>query len=337
MRFAMIGSNFIVDSFVNAARLCEGVSLAAVYSRTEAQARQNAEKWGIPKAVWDIRQLAADPDIDAVYIASPNLFHFEQAELFLRAGKHVLCEKPIVPYEGQLPTLLRIAQERGVLLLEAIRPAFLPAVDTVRALLPKLGTLRFAEFAYAQYSRRYDRYQAGIVENAFDPTLCNGTLIDLGVYCVAWMLLLFGMPDKIAALASALDGSIDTNGAALCQFGTMQICLRYSKVHQSERHCVLEGENGYMQLTPFPIPTQAHVHLRGEPVETVDLGTLPDDMRYEIDSFVKMAADPPTAKQHQRGSLLTLRVMDMIRAQTGIHFEKEPADAHRSEGVRAAF
>ena len=322
MRFALIGSNFIVDQFVRAARLCEGAVLQTAYSRTPAQAQANAEKWGIPQACSSLEALAANPAVDAVYIATPNSLHFAQADAMLRAGKHVLCEKPIVPSEGALAPLLALARQRGLLLLEAIRPAYLPAVGIVRQLLPRLGTLRYAEFAYAQYSSRYDRYLQGIVENAFDPTLCNGTALDLGIYCVYWMLMLFGMPQRIMATASFLPGSIDTNGVALCAYGDMQVSLRYSKVHQSDRYAVIEGEQGSLRLSPFPIPTQAELRLRDGTHETLSLGTDADDMRYEIAQFMAMAQAPAQAEPYQHWSALALRVLDTIRTQAGIDFEK---------------
>lgn len=323
MRFALIGSNFVVDWFVEAARQCPDVELQVAYSRTEKQAQSNAEKWGIPHACWDIAALATHPDVDAVYIASPNLFHAEQIEAMLQGGKHVFCEKPIVPSEAQLYPLLALAEERGLLLLEAIRPAFLPAMQQLRDLLPKLGVLRYAEFAYAQYSSRYERFLQGIVENAFDPTLCNGTLIDLGVYCVAWMLGLFGEPSSIQSTAFFLKDSIDASGAALCGYDAFQVLLRYSKVHGSDQPAVIEGENGLLRFSPFPIPHTAQLCLRGEESVSIALDGEPHDMRYEIEAFVACAKDPSKAKRYQQQSAATLRVMDTIRAQCGIDFRKK--------------
>lgn len=323
MRFAIIGSNFVVEWFVEAARQCEGLVLQAAYSRTETQARSNAEKWDAKEACWDLAALAQDENVDAVYIASPNICHYEQVEMMLRAGKHVLCEKPIVPCEEQLHVLLRVAGEHGVLLLEAMRPAHLPVAEAVRKLLPKLGTLRYAEFPYAQYSSRYTSFQQGIVGNAFKPELCNGTLIDLGVYCAHWMAMLFGEPKKISALSSFFDGSIDTNGAALCDYGTMQVQLRYSKVHQSYAPAVIEGEEGCITLSPFPVPTHIELQLRGGEKTVVPVETEAHDMVYEIRHFMEWAKEPARAERYQQWTELSLRIMDTMREQTGIDFQRK--------------
>ena len=322
MRFAIVGSNFIAEWFVQAAKECENLALRTAYSRTREQARANAEKWGAQSACWDWEELRRDESIDAVYIASPNALHYRQAEDMLLAGKHVLCEKPIVPSERELGPLLALARERGLLLLEAMRPAHLPALEMVRELLPRLGTLRYAEFPYAQYSSRYERFQQGIIENAFDPTLANGTLIDLGVYCAHWMVMLFGEPKRVVSLASFIDASIDVSGSALCEYGPMQVNLRYSKVHQSWRPAVIEGEEGSLTLSPFPIPAHAELRLRGGETASIPLGTREHDMAHEIIRFMELAKDPALAEPYHRWTLGTLRVMDAIRAQNGIDFTK---------------
>ena len=322
MRFAIVGSNFVAEWFVAAAKECENVVLQTAFSRTREQARRNAEKWGTRSACWDWEELRRDGNVDAVYIASPNAFHFQQVESMLLAGKHVLCEKPIVPSEKELEPLLALARERGLLLLEAMRPAHLPALETIRELLPRLGTLRYAEFPYAQYSSRYERFQQGIVENAFDPTLANGTLIDLGVYCAHWMVMLFGEPRRVVSLASFIDDSIDTNGSALCDYGSMQVNLRYSKVHQSWRPAIIEGEEGSLSLSPLPVPAQAELCLRNGETTLLPLGTREWDMAYEINRFLELAQNPAQAEPYHRWTGMTLRVMDAIRAQNGIDFTK---------------
>lgn len=323
MRFAVIGSNFIADRFMAAARLCDGFTLEAVYSRSAAQAETNRVKWGAVKACHTLEALAADPDVQAVYIASPNSFHFSQCEQLLAAGKHVLCEKPIVPDAASLAALLRTAERHGTLLLEAMRPAHLPAVETVRALLPELGTLRHAVFPYCQYSSRYDRVLAGVRENAFDPTLCNGALMDIGVYCVHWMLLLLGEPTDVLSRATFLEGSIDITGSALCAYPGLQAHLRYSKVHDSVSPCVLEGERGSLTLEPFPIPRSATLYPRGGEPRTIGLDTPQQDMVCEIEAFQRLCANPAAAASYQQLSLKALRVMDRIRWDNGILFRPQ--------------
>jgi len=92
-RFATIGSNFVTDSFLEAAQGVEGFQLEGVYSRTRARAEEFAAKWDAPRTYTSLDALCADPVIEAVYVASPNACHEAQAIALLKAGKHVLCEK----------------------------------------------------------------------------------------------------------------------------------------------------------------------------------------------------------------------------------------------------
>ena len=322
MRFAVIGSNFIADWFMDAAQTCEHFELQTVYSRSEQQARANLEKWHANTFTTELAQIAADPLVDAVYIASPNALHFEQCRQMLEAGKHVLCEKPVVPSVAEYKSLLTLAHEKNVLLLEAMRPAHLPAVQAIRSLLPGLGTLRYAEFPYGQYSSRYDRFKAGIVENAFDPTLCNGALLDIGVYCIYWMVMLFGVPQRVQSSVTFLSESIDAAGVVLCDYPTMQATVSYSKVYKSHRPFVIEGENASLIMEPFPLPTGITRVDREGNAKTVPFETNTLDMAYEITDFMRLCQDPGQAEALQLNTLHTLQIMDQIRDEHQIDFRK---------------
>jgi len=328
MRFALIGSNFIVDWFMEAAVLCDRFELQTVYSRSEEQAKTNQEKWRAATWDTDLERVARDPLVDAVYIASPNACHPEQTRAFLKAGKHVLCEKPIAPSAAEFEALLRLANERGLLLLEAMRPAFLPALETIRSLLPELGTLRHAEFPYCQYSSRYDRYREGFAENTFDPTLCNGALMDIGVYCIHWMVLLLGAPRSVCSRATFLDHSIDVTGAAVCDYPTLQASVSYSKVHKGRRPCVIEGEKASLSFAPFPLPETITVTALNGDTRMIEVDTRVPDMVHEINTFIMLTKNPADALPYQQHSISTLKVMDRIREDNGIDFRRR----HRANG-----
>ena len=175
--FAVIGRNFVVDSFLEAAAERDDVRLLAVYSRREDTGRAFAEKHGAERVYTDLSALAADGDLDFVYVASPNLCHEAQTVALLRGGKHVLVEKPASPTRAGFDRMCKAADESGRVLMEAMMPAHMPAMQVVRDWLPRIAPVRTADFSYCQYSSRYDKFKAGVVENAFDPTLGNGALM----------------------------------------------------------------------------------------------------------------------------------------------------------------
>lgn len=325
MRFGLIGSNLIVTQFLSAAKLCEGFVLQATCSRDLAHAQENAREWGAVSAYGDLAALAADPLVDAVYIASPNSLHFAQAKAMLAAGKHVLVEKPATLCLQEWETLTALARQKGLLVLEAMRPAFLPGLAAVREAMAAVAPIRFAQFSYCQYSSRYDKFKEGIVENAFDPTLGNGALMDIGVYCAHWMVALFGRPESVCGSAMFLPRSIDGVGSTTARYdGLLAHCV-YAKVHQSATHCRLEGEGGTIELWPFPLPDHMRLTRRVDgTVQETTFGHREQDIAYEVDAFMALCAQPAQALPLQRQTLDTLWVLDEVRAQTGIDFVPKP-------------
>ena len=195
LRFGIIGTNWITDQFIAAGREVEGFTLAAVYSRTEDRAEAFASKHGIPLTFTDISEMAACREVDAIYIASPTSFHAEQAIICMSAGKHVICEKPAASNSRELQAMAKTAAEYGVVFMEAMKSSFMPGFQAIREWLPSLGTIRRYTASYCQYSSRYDAFKRGEILNAFKPEFSNGALMDLGVYCIYPMVLLFGAPD----------------------------------------------------------------------------------------------------------------------------------------------
>ena len=120
------------EEMLAASKFCPEFTLDTVYSRSAEKARAFAEKWGAPHWTDSLEALAASASVAAVYIASPNALHCEQTLLMLRGGKHVLCEKPIARCAVELETMLSAAQERGLVLLQAMRSAFLPTIPLLR-------------------------------------------------------------------------------------------------------------------------------------------------------------------------------------------------------------
>ena len=314
MKFAIIGSNFIVDLFMQSAQGCPDFTPQVTYSRTRAQAEANAARWGAARAVWDWQALLDAPDVQAVYVASPNLCHKQQTLDLLNAGKHVLCEKPLTLTRADAEELYAAADRRGLALMEAMRPAHLPCLDRVRQAMVQVGPIRRADFIYCQYSSRYDKFKRGIVENAFDPSMGGGALRDIGVYPLAWMELLFGAPAVVQAVGYTLPGPIDAVGSAVALYDGLTATAGWSKVHDGRNAARLEGERGIVELTPFPLPNRMTVAPRGGTPETVPLETDALDMRYELEDFIRLCAAPSNDPWRVH-TLQVLTMMEQIRAQ----------------------
>ena len=230
IRCATIGTNFVADWFMKAVQACDGITCSLIYSRNRETAEAFCGKHGAGRWCTDLMEVAEAEDVDAVYIASPNSLHYEQAALMLSHGKHVLCEKTITSNEAELKELIRIAGENRAVLMEAMRSVHEEGFLRLREVLPMVGTIRRASFQYAKYSSRYDKFKEGIVENAFNPEFSNGALMDIGVYCVHPLVRLFGMPKKIIADSLLLSNGVEGAGTILASYDGMQAELLYSKI-----------------------------------------------------------------------------------------------------------
>ncbi len=323
VRFATIGSNTITDKFLQAAQAVEGFSLVGVYSRTESRARAYAQEKKAKKWYSSMETLCADAQIDAVYVASPNAFHKQQCIQLMNAGKHVICEKPIAPCAQDYIEMLDCARRNRVVLCEAMRPAYSMGIPQVKKLLPEIGTVRRATLQFCQYSSRYDKFRAGIVENAFKPELCNGALMDIGVYCVHVMQKLFGVPEHIAAQALFLKGGIDGQGTILASYPQMQCEVIYSKITQAVTPSQIQGEEGCILLDAVSATSSITVIPRNGQRRVIQVPGAERDMEFEVKAFLNQIREGADVYQ-QQGTLNTLRIMDRARNLTGIDFKPRP-------------
>ena len=322
LRLGVIGSNFVADWLCDTAKITDGVTPAAVYSRTEERGHAFAGAHGIPAVFTDMEAFLSS-DIDAVYIASPNICHFPQAMDVVRHGKHVLVEKPACLNEGQFRTLLAAAEERGVTVLEAMRPGHDPALERAREAMGKIGTLRRAVFDFCQYSSRYDRYKNGEILNAFNPDLGNAALMDIGVYAVHCCAVLFGRPESVYAKSVVLENGMEGMGTAFLTYPGMQAEIVWSKITDSASPSVLLGEGGAVLLGKLSTLESVKLIPRGGEAEDVTGERPENNMVYELADFLAAVRGKADPSLWQENTALTLSIMDEIRRQNGIVFPGE--------------
>ena len=296
MRFAVIGSGNIVEKFISAARTCEGFELYAVCSRTKERAEAFAAQQGAKVAFWNLDDLAACKEVEAVYVASPNYAHCAQSIAMMKAGKHVLCEKPMASNEREVQRMLDCAKENNVVLIEAMKSVFEPSFEVLKNALPKIGTIRRVSLSYCQYSSRYDKFKAGEVLNAFRPELSNSSLLDIGVYCVHPVVKLFGEPKSVQATAVKLPGGFDGAGSILLGYDDFQADIHYSKICDGFTPSEFQGENGSILVEHISVPQEITLCLRKQP--KVELETVHEEqsMRFEAEVFMDIVNNrlPPT-------------------------------------------
>lgn len=353
-RWALIGTHTITQSFLRGAFHDPRFVLTAIYSRTPERAAefaayvarehpQNAERLQVlgrkePRLFTDLSTLAAAPEVDAVYIASPNSCHASQSMALLHAGKHVLCEKPLASHSGEVRAMFEAArcartpQGRSPLLMEAMKTTLLPNWDGVLEALPRIGRPRryFAQFC--QYSSRYDAFKAGKVANTFLPQFSNGSLMDIGVYGLAPLVHLWGRPDEVVARGTFLPTGVDSQGSLICSYKAREIeaVIVHSKVADSHLPTEIQGEDGRIviqklstMVSPAFVPRTADRSIA--PGESLCRPTYTYDMYHELSHFIDLveAGAPESPRNSAERSLAVMEILDEARRQIGLRF---PAD-----------
>ncbi|MBB5324171.1 putative dehydrogenase [Anoxybacillus tepidamans] len=325
IKLATIGTNWITQEFLNAAKSIPDLILTAVYSRTEEKAREFAAKVGAERAFTSLEEMAKSPDIEAVYIASPNSLHAEQAILLMNHGKHVLCEKPLASNIKEVQAMITAAQQNGVVLMEAMKTTLLPNFQAIRHHLPKIGKVRRYFASYCQYSSRYDAYKQGIILNAFNPAFSNGALMDLGIYCIYPMVVLFGKPQSLKANSVMLESGVDGEGSIVLNYGDMDAVVMYSKITNSYIPSEIQGEEGSIVIDAIHTPTKVEIRYRDGRTEDITVPQEQHPMYYEALEWAELirSENRESETNSHAHSLLAAEIMEEARKQTRILF---PAD-----------
>lgn len=327
IRFAVIGTNWITRQFVDAAHETGKYKLTAVYSRSLEQAQSFANDYPVEHLFTSLEAMAQSDDVDAVYIASPNSLHFPQTELFLRHKKHVICEKPLASNLREVEQAIAVARENQVVLFEAFKTASLPNFQLLQQTLPKLGQIRKAFINYCQYSSRYQRYLDGENPNTFNPAFSNGSIMDIGFYCLASAVALWGEPKQVQASASLLDSGVDAHGVVVMDYGDFSVTLQHSKVSDSNLPSEIQGESGALVIEKISECQKLSFVPRGSKAQDLSQPQHINTMLYEAEEFARLVENNEVNHPGLEVSRITAKVQTEIRRQTGVVF---PADAQAS-------
>ncbi|MDR1408393.1 MAG: Gfo/Idh/MocA family oxidoreductase [Tannerella sp.] len=326
IRFGVVGTNFITDWVMAGGREDERFEPVAVCSRTEETAESFAAKHCIPHTFTSVEAMAASPLIDAVYIASPNAMHAKQSIVCMQHGKHVLCEKAFASNAAEVRTMIETARKHDVTLMEAMKPTLTPGFRAVRDAVRTIGVVRQYFACYCQYSSRYDKLKEGIVLNAFNPELSNGAVMDIGIYTIYPMVVLFGRPKTIQASGIKLHSGVDGHGNVVFKYDNgLCATVMYSKIADSRLPTEIQGEGGIIALDRINVIGRATLKRRNGAEENILPETTHNEYYYEIAEFIDLVQSGrrESCINSLENSLITIEIIDEIRRQSGVRF---PAD-----------
>ncbi len=324
INLATIGTSKITENFLSGCRLTKKYNFKITYSRDieKGMAFKNAQEF--EKSSDDIYEVAISPDIDAVYIASPNSCHYSQSKLFLENGKNVICEKPITTSAEEYAELKALADSKGLIYMEAIIPLHTVQYADVKLALSEIGEIRSARLDFSQRSSRFDRFLNGEHTNIFDMSLKAGCLMDIGVYCVYVAIDLLGVPKSLKAEASYLYNGADGSGSAILNYGNYTATLTYSKTCDGTIGSEIIGANGTLKIERISQYAGVTLIKDGKVTKIAEYPTKAELMSGEAYSFSNYIENFSQYKQdYESLSSLALNVhktMDLIKQNAGIKY-----------------
>lgn len=286
MRIGIVGTFWLSQTFARALWQVKGIELGTVCSRTLAKAEAFVAGYPDAKAYDDPAKMAADQSIDAVYLAVPNAQHYELSKLFLNAGKHVICEKPIYVHIEEYEELLSIAQAKKLVFLEAMMNCHVPQLTLLRNTLAEAGNVVTARIDFCQRSSKIDRVRAGETFSTFSKASYGGALMDLGVYSVYLVLSLFGYPKSVTAKAVYL-GDVDVTDTVILEYDGFHAVLTLSKLAESAIRSEIICEKGTVTIAGVSqLQEIAYIPVGGKRQPRYGRNDFADSMAHEIADFV---------------------------------------------------
>ena len=325
IRLGTIGSGPIVHSILDNVAVTNGIRLAAVYSRTEEKGKQLAAEYGADKVYTDLDEFLEDEEVNVVYVASPNLLHYEQTKKALLAGKNVVCEKPFCTKAEQARELAALAKEKHLLLVDAVPTAFLPNFEVVKRELPKVGKVKLVLGNFSQYSSRYDQVLEGGKPNVFNPEYGGGCLMDINFYNVYLNIALFGKPQEAIYFPNIYEGLADTSGILIMKYDGFVSESAGAKDTWGVNSFQIEGEKGYIYVKSGSNRMAGVQVVTKDSEENFNEQEKPNPWYYEVGKLTSLLLNEDYETIYQGLDVMVdvMEVLELARKKAGILFPND--------------
>jgi predicted dehydrogenase len=323
VRWGILGTGRIAGLFATGLGSVPAAEIAAVGSRTQAAADTFGDRFAIPRRHGSYAALAADPDVDVIYVATPHTQHAENSLLCLAAGKAVLCEKPFALNAREAEEVIALARARGLFLMEAMWSRYYPAMVRARELLAA-GAIGEPRLLSADLGIRSQVNPAG---RLFHPALGGGALLDVGVYPVSLASMVFGTPTEIIARGHLGETGVDEQGAIILSYPGGRHAVLYTSIRTPTPHeGTIMGTEGMLRIgLDWHKPDRVTLSRPGQPEEVEHLPFDGNGYNYEaaeVNACLR-AGRTESAIMPLDETLAIMRTLDVIRAQWGLRYPGE--------------
>lgn len=288
LRWAVLGTGVIANEMAAALRR-KGRTLYAVGNRTPEKAAAFAKTYGIPKAYAHFDEMFTDPEVDALYITTPHNTHIGFLEQAIRNGKHVLAEKAITLNTDELDRAIALAQEKGVVLGEAMTVYHMPLYRALRDRLAsgRLGRVNLITMNFGSY-KEYD-----MQNRFFNRALAGGAMLDIGVYALSFLRwFLDSKPDRLLSQVKPAPTGVDEQAGLLLSNREGQMATVMLSLHSKQpKRGMISCEKGYIEILEYPRAWEATITdaETGE-TEVLRAGDAADALFYELTDMERAVA-----------------------------------------------
>ncbi|GAB4574869.1 MAG: Gfo/Idh/MocA family oxidoreductase [Anaerolineae bacterium] len=322
-RWGILATGNISTSMAAALQAMPEAEMIAVGSRSQASADAFGEKWGIPHRYASYEAVAADPEVDVIYIGTPHSHHYENMLMCLEAGKHVLCEKAFTLNARQAQECIDLARRKGLFLMEAMWMRFIPAIAQVRDWVAanQIGDVRLISADFC-FPLAYDP-----AHRLYDPALGGGALLDLGIYPISFTTMLLGLPDQMTGHAHLSPTGVDEMDTFTFVYDSgasaqLSCSMRLAKPQEA----IVAGTEGYIRVhEPFFRPDRLTLAIAGQEPQTVTRPFSGNGYAHEVAEVHACLRTGRTesAIMPLDETLALMRLMDDLRADWGVRYPGE--------------
>ncbi|MCE2412618.1 Gfo/Idh/MocA family oxidoreductase [Candidatus Poribacteria bacterium] len=323
-RWGILGPGTISQKLATALKAIPDTEITAVGSRDLQRANAFGNKFRIPHRHGNYADLAHNPEVDVIYVATPHPFHKECAMFCLEAGKAVLCEKPLTVDAKQAEELIVCARQNNQFLMEAMWTRFLPVIVKVQEWLAE-GAIGEPRLLTADKASRQTLSTEILEGRLFNPELGGGGLLDVGVYTIALASMVFGAPAQIRSLAHIGETDVDEQASILLGYDAGQIANLFCAIRtETPSEARITGTKGSIHIPEFWQATSATLTRTGRDPVHIEIPFKSNGFENQAMEVInclregKLESDVMPLDE----SLSIMRTMDTIRSQWGLKYPK---------------
>ena len=325
IRWGILGSGQIAGRMAEALRVLPDAELIAIGSRSRDKAEAFGRECDVPMRFDRYEDLVACPECDVVYVATPHASHMHDATLALRAGKPVLCEKPLTVNAREAEALIALARSEHLFLMEAMWTRFVPAVVKLREWIAAgaIGEIRLFT-ANIGWHRPFDPQS-----RLFAPELAGGALLDLGVYPVSLASMLLGTPCDVSGVMHPASTGVDAQCAVSLAHSNGSLATFVATLScETPRNALVVGSEGWIRIhSPLTHPEALTRDALEGDEETIRLPHLGNGYTHEATEVMDCLRDGKLESDVMPldESLSIMRTLDAVRAHWGLRYEADEA------------